>query len=265
MRFKLTLKKTSRENQLPASYQYELSACIYRIMEQADEQYSEFLHSKGYTANQGYKSFKLFSFSNLFIFPFKIETDRIIIQGERVHFFVSFYVDKSAESFIMGLFKDQELQLGDRVSQVDFRVETIEVINLPQIMEKMTYKLLSPIVVAQETAQKHAVYLHPDAPIYAELIKQNLIDKYLSIYPALPIEWQGFDFEIVPLVIQKAKAKLIKIKAFTKDETEVKGYHRFLIQITAPPALHELALLAGLGQKNALGFGCVEAVSEGRE
>lgn len=262
MRFKITLRKNSRGNQLPASYQYELSAWIYSIIEKADELYSRFLHNQGYASTQNRKAFKLFSFSNLFIYPFKMEDGRIWIQGDKVHFFVSFYIEKTAESFIIGLFKDQHFRLGDKLSQVGFQVENIELVAIPTLGQTMTYQFLSPIVVARENADRQVSYLMPTEAQFADFVKQNLLDKYLSIHSTLPAEWQTIPFEILPLQPENAKAKLVTIKANTPAETKVKGYQRFRLQMTAPAELHEIALLAGLGQKNAQGFGCVEVVGE---
>ncbi|TAE07441.1 MAG: CRISPR-associated endoribonuclease Cas6 [Bacteroidetes bacterium] len=259
MRLKITLKKTSRENELPASYQYELSAWIYKIIAQADAQYGDFLHNQGHTLPQSPKTFKLFSFSNLFIFPFQIDKGRIWLQSKTVHFFVSFYVDKTAETFILGLFKDQHFRLGDAVSQVSFRVENVEIIALPTLAEVMTYQFLSPVVVARDNAGEQASYLPPTDSDFPVLLKQNLLDKYLSVHSSLPAEWQHAPFEVLPIQPENAKPKLITLKARTTAETKVKGYQRFQLQMTAPRELHELALLAGLVQKNAQGFGFVEA------
>ena len=63
MKFKITLQ-TNRQygNLLPFNYQYEQSAVIYRILAQADMQYSSWLHENGYLLHEA-KRFKLFCYS----------------------------------------------------------------------------------------------------------------------------------------------------------------------------------------------------------
>ncbi len=63
MRLKIHFRVVKPGQWLPLSYQYELSAWIYRIIGSADSDFAEFLHSKGY--GRGKKRFKLFTFSNL--------------------------------------------------------------------------------------------------------------------------------------------------------------------------------------------------------
>ena len=52
MKFKITLKIDRKYGDLlPFNYQYEQSAVIYRILAQADTQYSSWLHENGYDVN----------------------------------------------------------------------------------------------------------------------------------------------------------------------------------------------------------------------
>ena len=60
----------------------------------------------------------------------------------------------------------------------------------------------------------------------------------------------------------KARSKLITIKQGTPEETKVKGYlYEFTVE--GPPELIRMGYYAGFGEKNSLGFGCVEIISEG--
>lgn len=104
MRFRLRLNRVGGERHLPLNYQYELSAAIYKIIDRADSSFSEFLHSKGYTAFG--KQFRLFTFSRLGFEGYKIihEAARIEHYGREAWFEISFLVDRAAEEFIRGLF-----------------------------------------------------------------------------------------------------------------------------------------------------------------
>ena len=59
MKFKLVLRQ-KRGNKIPFNYQYPLSSAIYKFIKQADQEYAEQLHQKGFG-----KGFKLFTFSDL--------------------------------------------------------------------------------------------------------------------------------------------------------------------------------------------------------
>jgi hypothetical protein len=49
MRLELTLTPSVGHGLLPVNYQYPLSAAIYKIIQQADEKYSAFLHDTDYS------------------------------------------------------------------------------------------------------------------------------------------------------------------------------------------------------------------------
>lgn len=97
MKFKITLKINRKFGDLlPFNYQYEQSAVIYRILAQADTQYSSWLHENGYLLHER-KRFKLFCYS-----PFIFEKVRPLpeagclnIIGEKVVWYISFIPEKA--------------------------------------------------------------------------------------------------------------------------------------------------------------------------
>ncbi|MFA5535318.1 MAG: CRISPR-associated endoribonuclease Cas6, partial [Mariniphaga sp.] len=64
MRIKLTLNRTTKQRMLPMDYQYYISAWIYKVLFQADKNFAQFLHEKGYGQSDT-KLYKLFCFSRL--------------------------------------------------------------------------------------------------------------------------------------------------------------------------------------------------------
>ncbi|WP_339708373.1 hypothetical protein, partial [Algoriphagus aquimarinus] len=96
MRFNIVLERTGTGKYIPINYQYELSSAIYRIVDQADSEFAEFLHHHGYRANG--RHFRLFTFSRLFFQGFKVvkESGRIEHYGSEVRLEVSFLVDRIA-------------------------------------------------------------------------------------------------------------------------------------------------------------------------
>ena len=254
MRFKLNLQiePLAYGNRLPINYQYELSAWIYKIIAQGDKQYAEWLHKNGFS--EKHRNFKLFVFSHLYSPGIKFDKDRLIFCSDKASFYLSLLPERSTEAFIKGIFKEQEFSLGDRMSKVQFRVQQIELVPPPDFTDNFVFKTLSPVVVSvcQENSQ-YPRYVSPDEDIYGQLIRNNLIEKYRLYYQK---EYEGdpnFHFEL----LSPAKSKLIKIKAGTKEETAVRGF-LFTFRLEVDKELLKVMYEAGMSEKNAQGFGCVE-------
>lgn len=79
MRLKLVLKIVEG-TVLPCNYMYELSSCLYKVLNEGNPVFTAWLHDKGYCKEK--KAFKLFTFSNFYFPCFRIEGDRIFIWGK---------------------------------------------------------------------------------------------------------------------------------------------------------------------------------------
>ena len=92
MRFKLVLsvKSESFGSVLPVSYQYELSAAVYRRIRENFELYLHWLSSNGFAPIDDCRN-RLFSFSNLYIPRIRVEYDRLHILVKRVQMWISFF------------------------------------------------------------------------------------------------------------------------------------------------------------------------------
>jgi CRISPR-associated endoribonuclease Cas6 len=254
MRFQLNLKVDSHVfgNRLPINYQYELSAWIYRIIAQGDRDYAEWLHQNGFSDK--HRNFRLFVFSNLYSPNIKFENDLLIFQSYKASFFLSLLPEKSTEAFIKGIFKEQDFSLGDRISKVHFTVQQVELIPAPDFAVHSVFKTLSPVVVSvgQENSP-HARYISPDEEGYGQLIINNLKEKYRLYYQNELTGDPNFRFEL----LSPARSKLIRIKAATKEQTQVRGF-AFTFRLEADRELLKVMYEAGMGEKNAQGFGCVQ-------
>lgn len=271
MRFKLTIENTpgNNNNVLPLNYQYELSAWIYKILNYGNEEFAQWLHKEGYTND--YKNFKLFTFSNLIIPKYKINGDRMQINSRINELVVSFYPIESLEYFISGLFKNQQFTIGDKKSKAAFTVNNVEKLPEQEFNNTMEFKALSPVLISYKNteSQKYAEYKHPEDENYGNLLIKNLVAKYNAFYatetnPASPaadrtdrieIEPDNLEYEFTPLT--KPKSRLITIKSGTKQESKLRGY-LYKFRLKAPAELIRLGYYAGFGEKNSLGFGCVE-------
>lgn len=253
MLFKIHLRCLDERPILPLNYQYELSSWIYRVIGQADAAYADFLHEQGYRTDR--RSFKLFSFSHLEVPKYRIQGDRMEIQSRYASFKIGFYVDRTAEEFVRGLFQDQLFRLGDRRSQVAFQVETVEMRSLQLPEGPVHIRMRSPLLIGERMEGSDTdTYLHPTDPPFGPLLYRNLVGKYLSVAGALPPEWTPDQFLYRPLPEREARSKLIHLKVDKKEHTQVRGW-LFDFELNAPRPLLELGLLAGFGKGNAQGFG----------
>lgn len=265
MRFKITFRVLNPGQLLPLSYKYELSAWVYKQIEKADNPFAEFLHSKGYVLDG--KRFKLFTFSDLYVPQFEIVGDRMQVWAHKISFVISFYVDRIAESMILGTFLEggTEFQLGDYISQVVLRTETIQVLPLTIPEGTLRLKTTSPMVVSREPdvnkAEKHAQYLSPDTAGFEHHFVQNLLAKYQAAQNHGLLTTAHTKASCVfRLLSSRPKSRKITIKAHRPDETQIRGY-LFDFEITAPKSLIELGMLSGFGVSNAMGFGSTKIIN----
>jgi len=259
MRFKLTLSLTnSFGKKLPLNYQYEQSAAIYRILAQANEEYTIWLHENGYKLASG-KSFKLFSYSRFEVERYRIlkQTAELEILSDNVVWYISFLPEKSTEQFIVGIFNNQQFEVGTRKSNVRFQVQSVELMPPPIFSEKMSYETLSPICLALRQLEGYDKYIAPNHSEATRLIKQNLLDKYLALTGN---EFSSDEFPFAVEILNEPKSNLIHIKSGTPQASKVRGF-MCNIRLTAPVELQKIAYETGIGSKNSIGFGMVREVN----
>jgi len=272
MRFKLHLKPVQDRQKLLFNYQYPLQAWLYKLIYQADENYASFLHNKGYSVPDSFKTFKHFTFSSLQVAKAKAvrKGDSYILMGsENSSLIVSFYIDKAAEGFIMGLFQNQQLSIFNRELRADFVVERVE--TLPNPFEEIpdgsiitqSFKAISPMVVAckEESLDQ---YLSPADEQFADFFALNLIDRHRTIDGNTGMKVDAaFAKNIVKFKLLSDPDK-IKKRGFTvkegklRDETKVIGYYDFSFEVTAPASLLKVGYFGGFGKFSSIGGGCVE-------
>lgn len=260
MRFKITLNRTGRQRMLPMDYQYYLSAWIYKVIAKADAEFSDFLHSEGYTS--GYKQFKLFGYSPLNLGKPKLWKEKSLfeIHTGQLSLSVSFHLAEAAEKFIIGLFNNQQVYIGDQFNGLDLAVTQVERLPEPKIAATMSYRAVSPVVISLKGENsKYAQYLSPADTGYDELIRKNLLTKYSSVPNVTPLP-DNPDFRFT--LKSDARSKLATVKPYTPEQSKVRGFV-FGFELTCPPEIHQLVLAAGIGEKNSTGFGWIEKDDRG--
>lgn len=254
MRLKLVFKLL-KGSTLPCNYMYELSSCLYKILNEGDSQFAVWLHEQGYCKER--KAFKLFTFSNLYVPRFRIEGDRLQILTDTVQLIVSFYPLEAIDAFVVGLFRNRRLRLGDYKSQVELEVATVERLPEPEFLPRMSFKTLSPIFIEEQFSDSsRTIHLPPTDPKFTELLHLNLLEKYRAFFgkepdPAWPVTRLR--------VLSVPKAKTITLKVGTSAETKIKGY-LFQFELEGEPELLRLGYYGGFGRLNSQGFGIVNVL-----
>lgn len=263
MRFRLNIQ-LSPDALIPINYQYELSSWIYHVINNADSEFADWLHKTGFT--DGKRNYKLFTFSNLIVSNYEIikEDERLKIKSREIGLILSFLMPEAAEKFIVGIFKNQNFTIGDKISKADFFIKTIEKLPEPVWTDNMTFKTLSPVLIGYKekpTSDFNTEYLSPNDEKYENLFFGNILRKYAVCTEPLklkPLNELKFDGQLKLKILNEPKAKLIKIKAFTPQQTKIKAYN-FQFSINAPSELIRVAYYSGFGQ-NGSGCGCVELI-----
>lgn len=262
MRLLLTLNSGKEKQIIPVNYQYPLASAIYRVLQNADAEYSAFLHEKGYG-----KGFKLFTFSDIKC-PFKIDGDRLLLLSNKIQLIVCFHLPKAAEIFIKGLFKSQQIDIADRKSKTSFIVEQVESLGSPlDTFEKdetaeLLLKPLSPVVCGLKNDKGHYTFLSPEDTRFEEMLFKNWEEKCKAVFEKEKITDFMAD-ELIRVLFFKnpPKSRLITIKAGTAAETKIRGFINFEINIKGKVEAIQLLLNSGVGLYNAQGMGCVEIVA----
>ena len=260
MQFKLTLITKEAGAVLPFNYQYPLSSALYKIIQRADKEFSSFVQNAGY--GSGYKSFKLFTFSDIKS-PFKNEGDRMLLQSAEAELITSFYVPAIAEPFIKDLFKNQYLVIADKKSKATFSIANVNTLaESLMFADSAQYHLLplSPMVVGKKNNRGHYDYRSPEDVDFAECLIHNWLEKYRLVKKIdeealMPIK-EKMNIQ-VKYFTNPPQKRLITIKEGTEAQTRIRAYTRFKLDVSAPKELIEFALGAGLGLHNAQGFGCM--------
>jgi len=107
MRIKLTLFPIGQKTVLPINYNYFLTSLIYKFIKNSSQDYSSFLHGKGYKLGESKKGFKLFTFSMLKGGKFRVDHGDIVFLGGHIQWEISSPVNAFssiwlAESFQKG-------------------------------------------------------------------------------------------------------------------------------------------------------------------
>ena len=306
MRIKITLS-TEKPGIIDFNYQHQIQGLIYSFLSSSDPDYSSWLHEQGFVYDRD-KNFKLFVFSGItFNAPIKINRSNSSngssglnglnsLNGFFFHaspsnpFTLSFQIASPVHQFIQhlieGIFKEgREIKLGRQALQV-YRVETLpdplnglNGLNGLNCLNGLNLRPLeSPIFVKKPMPEgERDIYLFPGDENHEELLNQNLIHKYTTLYgkpykgEPLKFDFRFEQFEhlkrLEPLerlerfnLLERFKRfKSFKVFKNGKITGEIKGTLQ-PFTVSGSEELIRVGLDCGFGQNNSMGCGYVEVV-----
>lgn len=268
MRLRITLH-AERPMRVPFSHQELLSGLVYRLLGVSSAEYARFLHDEGYgSSDEMRRRFKLFTFSTLRAGRSVRRMDeRGLLFGPGL---VEWYVSSPLPDFLThsatGLLAEGEpLRVGPSAV---FTVRAIDAVSTPQFGDhtavsagtaRAKFTCWTPLVasVASPDGRKTPYYLRPtaDADAFSEAVRKNLLQKYALVHHAPPPDDRltlAFDAAYL------ARSPHGGTKKITIHQIDVIGAEA-PFTLTGSPDLLRLAWETGLGEKNSMGFGMIEA------
>lgn len=262
MRFRLKLFAINFPATLPLNYQYPMSAVIYKILQHADAEYASFLHDTGYKqSGSSLKTFKLFTFSDIKT-PFQIQGDRMRMLAPEAEVIVSFHLPQAAETFIKGLFMNQEMEIADSKSRARFKISQVESIPnglCKEPLQEVVLQPLSPMISSKLNEKGHYDYLAPEHPDFVPQLLFNWKSKYQTLYENVEAAFADAGMEVL-FYKNPPKSRLITIKAGTTEQTKIRGYVNFQLKVKGSLEALELLLNSGVGVYNSQGMGAVSII-----
>lgn len=294
MRVKISLA-ADKSGIIDFNYQHLILAVIYGFLSRSNPDYAQWLHHQGFVYKKD-KRFKFFVFSGItFNRPVKIispnrsngSSDSSGVNGVKnrngfsfnaspanpftFSFQIASPVDKFLQHLIDGIFQEGcEITIG-RQNITIHRVET-----LPEpltgfsstggsngLISITLRPLESPIFIKKPMPSgQNDVYLFPGDEGYEELLNQNLMHKYDTLY--------GKPFEGEPLKFDFHAIRGKSVKCFTVFKRGTDGGMKSIdvkgtlqpFTVTGQCELIWIGLECGFGQNNSMGCGYVEICHE---
>ncbi len=227
---------------LPVNYNKILQAAVLNWIDGGD--YSRFLHDEGLSFNN--RKYKLFTFSNLmgnYVYDSKSKT---LTFTDEIRLVLSFYSAESHKCIINNIRSEKPIKFGDSYGRFE------ECAIAEEIYESCVVDTMSPITVhstmLKNDGGKFTYYYEPSESGFGRLIADNLARKIAAV--------GGIKNESDVFCIRPHKSVRPKRIVTSYGGMTVKAWTgRFEIWGSAETL--KMALLAGVGDKNSIGFGCI--------
>lgn len=239
MRLEIILKGKNNFK-VPFNYNHILSAIIYNKI--ADLNFANELHSS--------KSFKFFTFSQIYIPKRRIVKDGIIAKDGVISFYISSPNDFLIKSLVDGFLEDLEINFQNQ----KLTIQKIEALKTPEFSSKSEFKTLAPIIVRTKKEIDGELKIWDLAPSdkFFKSLENNLIKKYIKFNNLTKTDKKINIYSDMNFV----KRKRISINKGNAT-THHRAYMMDLI-LKGDLDLIEFAYDVGIGEKNSMGFGMVK-------
>ncbi|NYE58841.1 CRISPR-associated endoribonuclease Cas6 [Carboxydothermus ferrireducens] len=246
MRIEVLLKPREKAVFLPFNYQYQITSAIYETIAKSSPEFAKKLHDEGF----GERRFKFFTFSQILAKRKKITSEGFWVIGE-----FSLKISSPLYEFLLhllnGLFKDHKFKIG----REEFTVKGAYIRENPEIKPGQTFVCLSPIVVStlkEGFTTPYYIRYTEEPELFSEKIRQNLLRKFATYYGRLPADDRLFFFFDEEYLQKNKGTKLIHYR-----DQKILGYLA-PFTVEGSPELIAFGYEVGFGEKNSMGFGCVE-------
>lgn len=238
----IRMKTNTSSAVINIQYNYLVQGAIYSAL---PEDMAVQLHDGGYVA--GKRRFKMFSFSRLL--------GKCTVDGKAgaitFHGDVSLVVTSPDMKFFLTLINNLLTKSHIRIGESLFHVEEVRFDEQLAEGEILTVRTLSPVVVYSTLLKpeggKYTCYYQPGEGEFDKIVTANLRKKYEAFYNRQPPPG-----EVSARPLDRPRLHVTYFKGIV-----VKGY-TCRLRLAGPRELLQMALDAGLGSKNAQGYGCVE-------
>lgn len=239
MRLEIILKGKNNFK-VPFNYNHILSAIIYNKI--ADLNFANELHSS--------KSFKFFTFSQIYIPKRRIVKDGIIAKDGVISFYISSPNDFLIKSLVDGFLEDLEISFQNQ----KLTIQKIEALKTPEFSSKSEFKTLAPIIVRTKKEIDGELKIWDLAPSdkFFKSLENNLIKKYIKFNNLTKTDKKINIYSDMNFV----KRKRISINKGNAT-THHRAYMMDLI-LEGDQDLIEFAYDVGIGEKNSMGFGMIK-------
>jgi CRISPR-associated endoribonuclease Cas6 len=259
IQFSLTCQKGTI---IPINYQSEISSWIFDVLSGAGAELSA--HAQLLGCDFRSRSFKLFTFSPLAIYPYEMDQvkQEFLLLGNQVKLTISIFLNAMFEQQVINLFRQHPLQLGTLDGkQAQFEVKHWQVMPKLPYKETQNFKAVSPIsITSVEESKLSNPYLLPDSEYYDVSFFTHTVRRFKAAkqYKSLStLKLLDPSFPLHFKLISAAKSRLIHLKPNPEGIQQLRGFV-YEFEVSLPPALLEFCYDAGFGEFPHLGFGYAE-------
>ncbi len=230
---------------MPFDYHYHLQGAMYRFKEIANASLSANLHYS--------HDIKTYTFSEIIVPQRKIDDTGIHILDGRAYLIYSSPSKDYVEAVVEGMLANPQLRIG----RINFVIERVEVLPTPDISwSDVTFKTLSPIVLyTSSDGRKKDIPLYPTDTKWYVNLEKNLRHGFERFYGYIP----GTHLTVETLRFKPKKYLFQKIQNDKILQGAIKAVHGHF-RFRGDPHLIKFAYDAGVGERGAMGFGCLDIV-----